>query len=279
VPGRQDCLESIHQHQGVLDCWRRNCKCSLFSQNVVLVVLDAGNSLLFLHTTFLSLLKNFWSGRIEVIGYESYDSRLAIEALSSGFWLDNMYAGCRTGVPLGLPAPASATRLEGSGFYWYDTGQSHIITNSVFEHCGFRSPQYDQYDASPDRGCGDEADDAKGCHSRSTVFGFITHHDRFTPEIMQGTSGISYVKAGRRFRFTRDLVDTVSGRGQNWLDVDGSASGMGVPTLIGSGLASVRDWWGVEDEPERKLIMMYISFAMQQFSIREAFWGRMLSSN
>lgn len=62
---------------------------------------------------------NSWSGRIEVEFYESHDNRLAIESLSSGFWLNNMLAVCRTGTSLALPSPTTATKLEGSGFYWY----------------------------------------------------------------------------------------------------------------------------------------------------------------
>jgi hypothetical protein len=64
------------------------------------------------------LPKNSWSGRMELINFESHDARLSVEALSSGFWIDNMLAVCRTGESLGLPAGTKATRLEGSGFYW-----------------------------------------------------------------------------------------------------------------------------------------------------------------
>jgi len=193
---------------------------------------------------------NSWGGRIEIAGFESYDSRLALQALSEGFWMDNALVVCRTGVSLGLPAPAEANELEGSGFYWYDTLQSHIVTNAEFRNCGYRSSKYAQYDASPTRGCGDDAD--AGCSSSSTVFGLVTHSDQMTPEVMQGTKSITYNDCGRRFRFTVDAdeLDTVSGRGQNWLDVDGSASGLGVPVIIGSGFESVKDWWGVDDEGE-----------------------------
>lgn len=62
--------------------------------------------------------QNSWSGRMELINFESHDARLSVEALSSGFWIDNMLAVCRTGESLGLPAGTKATRLEGSGFYW-----------------------------------------------------------------------------------------------------------------------------------------------------------------
>ena len=72
------------------------------------------------------------------------------------------------------------------------------------------------------------------------MFGFVTHSDQMVPEVMQATKGLKFTDCGRRFRFTVDGEDTVAGRCQNWLDVDGSASGLNVPTLIGSGLTVSR---------------------------------------
>ena len=67
---------------------------------------------------------------------------------------------------------------------------------------------------------------------------------------MQATRNISFENCGRRF-YLRDfrgdsLPSTVSGRGQNWLDVDGTISGFNEPTLIGSGLADAGLWWKVD---------------------------------
>jgi hypothetical protein len=107
----------------------------------------------------------------------------------------------------------------------------------------------DQYDDSADRGCGDDA--ATGCSPSSTVFGFLAHSDEFNPEVMQGTRGISLENVGRRFRLSNFLGDdaptTVSGRLQNWLDVDGSVSELGTATMIGSGYADCGLWWRVDD--------------------------------
>jgi hypothetical protein len=192
---------------------------------------------------------NSWSGRMEVIGYETHDVGLAIESLNDGFWIDSMLAVCRTGTAIALPPGASAVNIKGNGFFWYDTGQEHIMTKATFRNCGYRSSEYNQYDSSASRGCGD--DDATGCESGSTVFGFVSHSDTFNPEVMQGTKTVRFDSCGRRFKLdgldTSISPGTVSGRLQNWLDVDGSASGLNVPTIIGSGLASAKDWWSVDD--------------------------------
>jgi hypothetical protein len=205
-----------------------------------------------------------------------------------------MLAVCRTNESLGLPAGTRATRLEGSGFYWYvvvtkldsegwrecdradcqslallisrscptrryDTGQSHIITNAEFRNCGVRSNNFAQYDSSPTRGCPAD-DDAKGCSDQSTVFGLLSGSDEFTPEVMQGTRAIKFSSCGRRFRYTSS-ADTVAARGQNWLDADGSISGTNSSTMVGSGLVSASSWWRVDDEGrsevERERVPVY----------------------
>ena len=183
-----------------------------------------------------------WSGGMEVLKYECQDCGLAVEALVDGFWIDNMVAHCRTGEALLMPYQnAEYTRAD--GFFWYDTGQEHIITSSTFRNCGYRSSLYDQYDSSESRGCG--SNPYNGCGSGSTVFGFLTHSDQFNPELMQATRDLSFEEVGRKFKFQTTNLETTSGRTQNWLDVDGTASGLGEPTLIGSGYTSAGRWWRV----------------------------------
>jgi hypothetical protein len=166
----------------------------------------------------------------------------------------------RTGENLVKPViPEPWERIRGDGFFWYDTGQEHIITESAFRNCGYRSDVYKQYDQSPDRGCDDS--NANGCADSSTVFGFLTHSDEFTPEIMQGTRDITFDNCGRIFSLSNwfDSQNTVSGRNQNWFDADGSVSGLGVPTIIGSGFTNVSSWWEVDSNG--KLDVQAISWA------------------
>jgi len=134
--------------------------------------------------------------------------------------------------------------MPGDGFRWYDTGQEHIITDSTFRNCGYRSEEYSEYDSSPDRGCGDDFD--SGCTSSSAVFEFLSHSSEHNPEVMQGTRNISIDSCGRRFSYSSEN-ESVSGRLQNWFDQDGSASGLGVPSVIASGYNSSGMWWKVDD--------------------------------
>ena len=57
---------------------------------------------------------NSWSGRMELVGFESHDNGLAVESLSGGFWIDNMLAVCRSGEPISLPSDASITSVPGT---------------------------------------------------------------------------------------------------------------------------------------------------------------------
>ena len=140
--------------------------------------------------------------------------------------------------------------MSGNGFFWYDTGQNHLMNDATFRNCGYRSAEYSEYDSSPDRGCGEE--DANGCHRNSVVFGLLTHSDQFTPELMQATKKIAFDNCGRRFDLSRWDEDkypsSVSGRNQNWIDTDGTVSGLNEPTIIGSGLSDVESWWQVEND-------------------------------
>jgi len=73
---------------------------------------------------------------------------------------------------------------------------------------------------------------------------------------MQATKEISFDDVGRRFLFTTTNHETVSGRTQNWLDVDGSVTGLGEPTLIGSGFDSAGHWWKVG----KTIILAFVTF-------------------
>mmetsp|Transcript_22804 Transcript_22804/g.36994 ORF Transcript_22804/g.36994 Transcript_22804/m.36994 type:complete len:199 (-) Transcript_22804:1544-2140(-) len=179
---------------------------------------------------------------MDVVNYEAHDVGLGLEALVSGFWIDQMTVACRTTELLKLPVQR-AYDIRGNGFVWYDTGQDHIITDSTFRNCGYRSDQYNQYNTDPARGCYSSGE--YGCHPDSSTFGFLTHSDQFNPEIMQATKSIVLDNVGRVFRYSRVDIETVSGRTQNWLDVDGTVSGLNEPTLIGSGLPSAGMWWAV----------------------------------
>jgi hypothetical protein len=178
---------------------------------------------------------------VELVGYEAHDTRLSLNVLSNdGFWLSNGLVVCRTGENLGLPKPSL---LDANGIVWYDTGQSHIISNTTFRNCGFRHSNFSQYDASG--GC--DGNSVSGCDSDSSVFSSLTMSDEFIPEIMQATKGIKYENCGRRLRVT-STRDSASNRAQSWIDSDGSTSNRSSPTLIVSGLDSVKDWWGVDGD-------------------------------
>lgn len=59
-----------------------------------------------------------WSGKMDVEKYEAHDVGLALEALVSGFWIDQMTVVCRTGELLKLPVQR-ANEIQGNGFVWY----------------------------------------------------------------------------------------------------------------------------------------------------------------
>jgi hypothetical protein len=74
---------------------------------------------------------NSWSGRMEILGYESHDVGLSLESLESGFWIDNMLAQCRTGEAIAVPADVKVSYMRGDGFFWY--GKANQEDAGVYE--------------------------------------------------------------------------------------------------------------------------------------------------
>ena len=82
-----------------------------------------------------------WSGRMDVVKYEAHDTGLAIEALESGFYIDQMSVACRTGELLKLPEQR-ADYIQADGFTWYVTSNSiYGVPNSflvAYAYASFR---------------------------------------------------------------------------------------------------------------------------------------------
>jgi hypothetical protein len=196
-----------------------------------------------------------WGARVEVVGFEAHDVALSISILGAGYIHDGLIR-CRTGDELQLPCDncdagrTLAQGMLGTGFEWYDTDQAHIVSSVTFRKCGV------QTSAISGGGCGDGL--SSGCLQRSSVWSMLTHSDRHVPEFMQATKDITYEDCGLHFRmrdYVRDngrtqgngMASTVSERIQSWLDVDGTASGLNGPAIIGSGVEEAGEWWQLED--------------------------------
>jgi len=144
-------------------------------------------------------------------------------------YVTNALVTCRTsnGFHLTVPGTRNYERAWLNwgqvALQWYDTGQFHIVTNITFRHCNTR----------PQQGI--------------RTWELMSHSDQFVVEFMQATARVRYDNCTNATRIGMSVIarETVSGRYQNWLDVDGSASGRNVPTIIGSTMA--RDWWRLDD--------------------------------
>lgn len=192
-----------------------------------------------------------WGTRSEIIRFELHDVSLAMNVFGK-VWIDNLLMECRTTKhrTTWLNGCLSATAEPKApawgkcnvrdytfyntlgGFQWYDVGQQHILTNSIFRNC---RQDWNRCIYGP----------STGLCSNGAVFTSLTHSDQFVPDQMQVTNNLSYQNTSDLWRFSTKLTDatgvTVSGRLQNWYDVDGSASKLGVRAMIGSAWAN--DWW------------------------------------
>ena len=138
--------------------------------------------------------------------------------------------------------------------------QAHILTNITFRHCGVSAEG--GAEGSPNiprgRGCGDGN---SGCLPSSSVWSLLCFSDLHVPEFMQATAGVRYEDCGRIFRCLNGfkargtweslgtgMNSSQSERAASWLDTDGSATGSGVPTIIGSAAADAGDWWKLDED-------------------------------
>jgi len=187
-----------------------------------------------------------WGDRSEIVRFELHDVQISTNVFGQ-VWIDNMLVNCRsknvptklngcnyTGTNTNACNSRDRTYFEGfTGFQFYDTGQSHMITNSRFTNC--QSVQTT-----------DTCIYSGKCSMR--IFQYLTHSDQFTPGLMQMTRNITYSNVDKNFLMVpstkAESKITVSGRAANWLDEDGSVNGIfpNERTQIGSNWTGA-DWW------------------------------------
>jgi len=195
-----------------------------------------------------------WGNREEFVRFEVHDVGLSTNVFGQ-VWVDQMLVNCRSGH---LPTYLSGCNITGTshtacnardttwwtsaqGFRFYDTGQSHLVSNSIFQNCKPLKPTCASYPGT-------------GCTGTPPSFGvkvwtYLTHSDQFTPGLMQQTKNISYVNVDVNSIIattTNERYVTVSGKAANWIDNDGTI----VPTLtkykgsmVNIGSNWTNDWW------------------------------------
>jgi len=196
-----------------------------------------------------------WGDRADIVRFEIHDASLSMNVFGE-VWIEELLMNCRSSHKptwfAGCPVAPPQSQEPGwgacnvrdyywwttvNGFQWYDVGQTHILQNSIFRNCR------NDWD-----GC--IYGETTGVCDDSAVFTSLTHSDQFVPQLMQMTSGITYDNCNNIWRSSTQLTDpmgvTVSGRMQSWLDYDGTASGTGQRSMIGSGWAD--EWWKMHDD-------------------------------
>lgn len=104
-----------------------------------------------------------WGNREEIIRFEVHDVGLSTNVFGK-VWIDQMLVNCRS---QHVPTYLSGCNITGTnywscnardlnwwrsynGFQFYDTGQSHLVTNTIFTNCLAKTPTCADY---PNSGC------------------------------------------------------------------------------------------------------------------------------
>jgi len=126
------------------------------------------------------------------------------------------------------------------GFQFYDTGQSHLVTNSTFQNCQVGARTCADY---PGTGCTGTPPSVS-----AKIWTYLTHSDQFTPGLMQQTKNIKYSNVDKNsimVSSTSEKYVSVSGKAACWFDADGTI----VPDLqfqgkrVNIGSNWTGDWW------------------------------------
>lgn len=219
-----------------------------------------------------------WGERAEVIRFECIDCFMSMNVFGK-VWVDNLLTNCRSGGFAGLTKHSGCTARNNwecsnrevqstnkfNGFQWYDTQQSHIVTNSIFKNCNA-----ERCTTTP---CPDDA-----------PWTLLTHSDLRLPDMMQASMNISYVNVNmsKVLAFSTSLTDktgnTVSGRLQNWLDMDGSIDGSRRgKTNLGSAWA--RNWWRMRNDCKLLNEMWFCPMTSADFVGSFAMWWNRTQQN
>jgi len=188
-----------------------------------------------------------WGDREEIIRFEVHDVGISTNVFGQ-VWIDQMLVNCRSANNVTYLQNCNTTSWwtcnardlaffeSYIGFQFYDTGQSHLVTDSIFQNCVETNPNC-LYGTCT-----------------MTLFSYLTHSDEFTPGLMQMTKNISYINSDMSHIMTPSFIPfphiTVSGRDGNWLDVDGTVNGLfpkGTKVNIGSNWTGA-DWWRYNDQ-------------------------------
>ncbi|MDQ3235287.1 MAG: hypothetical protein M3Q07_26045, partial [Pseudobdellovibrionaceae bacterium] len=163
-----------------------------------------------------------WGGFAEVHNFESHDSGKLAVLFGDSFLHNALFNGETPNKALLNFKPASRyTR----GFQFYDTASRTIVKNVTFKNIKKLK------------------NDTNMRSRNSCAFYNMTHSDEFTPEYMTVVAGIKYINVDESQKFCHDTQNTLAARNFNLIDADGSATGKGTPTIVGSGDI---DFWKID---------------------------------
>lgn len=166
--------------------------------------------------------RSHWGNRLDVLGLHAVDTGRAPFVFGT-VHVANLTVTCRSPRalrPAGTGAWDRAVLARYETWRWYDQDQRHILSDVSFVNCSRRG---------------------------LVTWELITHSSRFLPDLMQGTTRVRYALTpdATRVRPTQNYTNaSVAHQLQSWLDADGSASGRGRPTLMGSTRAA--SWWRLD---------------------------------
>eukprot|EP01065_Artemidia_motanka_P046222 TRINITY_DN6954_c0_g1_i2.p1 TRINITY_DN6954_c0_g1~~TRINITY_DN6954_c0_g1_i2.p1 ORF type:complete len:1953 (+),score=506.49 TRINITY_DN6954_c0_g1_i2:51-5909(+) len=178
-----------------------------------------------------------WGQRVEIVQYECHDVRRPVKMFGEAWLNDALINAYTDNVEQG-----DHIRLgHHEGFEFYGTGVKTLVTNIEFRNfhrkvCPAGDGPGEDFRYNDLSKC-----DRNGTGRFDNVFGAIFGNDDFRPQGLSGVKGITYTNGNPETTFAYKNFEVGLVWYFNLVDFDGSATGEGVPTIIGS----AKNWWQV----------------------------------
>eukprot|EP01104_Vermistella_antarctica_P014912 TRINITY_DN4788_c0_g1_i1.p1 TRINITY_DN4788_c0_g1~~TRINITY_DN4788_c0_g1_i1.p1 ORF type:complete len:1129 (+),score=274.08 TRINITY_DN4788_c0_g1_i1:159-3545(+) len=159
-----------------------------------------------------------WGDRLDLIDFEVSDMQNGLQMFGESSATNGILTGHSGNPSLSDTGDDALGRRR--GFRWYDTSVLTIITDTDMVNFWEKSGDW--------------------------VWQSIDFYDKFVPNGISATRGITYTNVDEARIYGHDVSPVGSSTGFHVYDYDGSNSGYGVPSVVGSHIK----WWDDTSDPE-----------------------------
>eukprot|EP01064_Diplonema_japonicum_P030132 TRINITY_DN5043_c0_g1_i1.p1 TRINITY_DN5043_c0_g1~~TRINITY_DN5043_c0_g1_i1.p1 ORF type:complete len:1658 (+),score=453.57 TRINITY_DN5043_c0_g1_i1:47-5020(+) len=185
-----------------------------------------------------------WGNRVDIDTIEFHDISRSVTLFGEA-WLGNAIVnGVSGNDEIGM------ADLHHDGFQFYDISVKSVITDTEFRNyqkgiCRYTVIPGKTNWKQDDKLCSyNTSDGASNSAHNNIIWSGPFHSDEFKPQQISAVNNIKYTNVDPSQYVSFKVAENGASRFFNFIDFDGSATGEGRPTILGSN----KDWWNVCDD-------------------------------